>query len=109
MAVQQIGVGELAKMRERGAAMVLLDVREPWEHDLAAIEGSVLIPLGELSERVSELTVPDGAPVVVYCHHGVRSLSGAAIVRSACAAEAWSLAGGIDAWSRLVDPAVPRY
>ena len=109
MAVQQIGVGELAKMLERGDALVLLDVREPWEREIAEIPGSVLIPLGELAERASELTVPEGAPVVVYCHHGVRSLSGGAVVRGACAAESWSLAGGIDAWSRFVDPSVPRY
>jgi rhodanese-related sulfurtransferase len=67
----------------------------------------VLIPLGELAARVDEVQSGD-APVVVYCHHGVRSLSGAAILRRA-GIEAVSLAGGIDRWSVAVDPNTPRY
>jgi len=69
----------------------------------------VLIPLGELTERVAEVDPPPGAAVVVYCHHGIRSLSGAAILEANGLPEAYSLAGGIEAWSTLIDPTVPRY
>lgn len=107
--VRQMTVGELRARLDAGERVVLVDVREPWEHELAALPGSVLIPLGELSSRASELEVPDGATVVAYCHHGVRSLSGAVILEGAGRAGVWSLAGGIDAWSRAVDASVPRY
>jgi rhodanese-related sulfurtransferase len=69
----------------------------------------VLIPLGELAHRLADVEPPPGATVVVYCHHGVRSLSGAAILEANGIGEAYSLAGGIEAWSTLVDPNVPRY
>jgi rhodanese-related sulfurtransferase len=86
----------------------LLDVRFPQEHEYVALPGSVLIPLPELDERADELEVLRGRPVVVYCHHGVRSLDGAAYLRSR-GLEAASLHGGIDLYSRLVDPSLPRY
>jgi rhodanese-related sulfurtransferase len=104
--IPQIQPSDLRKMLDAGQPVVLLDVRQPEEHAHCALPGSVLIPLGELVGRVEE--VPAGTPVVVYCHHGVRSLSGAAILLRA-GLEAMSLAGGIDRWSLTVDPAVPRY
>jgi rhodanese-related sulfurtransferase len=104
--IPQIQPSDLKQMLDAGQPLLLLDVREPDEHAYCALPGSVLIPLGELMARVEE--VPAGAPVVVYCHHGVRSLSGAAILLRA-GIEAMSLAGGIDRWSLTVDPAVPRY
>jgi rhodanese-related sulfurtransferase len=105
--VPQIQPTELKKMLDSGAPVLLLDVRQPEEHAYCALPGSVLIPLGELMGRVEEVR-PEGATVVVYCHHGVRSLSGAAILRSA-GIEAVSLAGGIDRWALAVDANVPRY
>src|SRR6478672_4403063 len=99
----------LAKKLAAGERVYLLDVRQPWEHEHVHLPNSVLIPLGELPERVSEVEPLEGATVVVYCHHGIRSLSGAAILESKGIAEAYSLAGGIDAWSLLVDPKVVRY
>lgn len=104
--IPQIQPFDLKRMLDAGQPVVLLDVREPDEYAYCALAGSVLIPLGELAGRAEE--VPAGAPVVVYCHHGVRSLSGAAILLRA-GIEAMSLAGGIDRWSLTVDPAVPRY
>lgn len=109
MAVRQLTVHELAARRERGEAVFLLDVRQPWEHELARLEPCVLLPLGELANRLDELEVPEGAAVVAYCHHGVRSLSAAVLLEGAGYADVWSLAGGIDAWSVAIDPRVPRY
>jgi rhodanese-related sulfurtransferase len=86
----------------------LLDVRFPGEHASVALPGSVLIPLPELDERAEELEAFQGRPVVVYCHHGVRSLDGAAYLRSR-GLDAVSLHGGIDLYSRVVDPSLPRY
>jgi rhodanese-related sulfurtransferase len=106
--VRQITCAELRRMLDRGEPVWLLDVRQPWEHGVAALPGGVLIPLAELSDRLDEVTPPAGAAVVVYCHHGIRSLSGAAILEAA-GVPASSLAGGIDQWSQAIDPAVPRY
>jgi adenylyltransferase/sulfurtransferase len=107
--VQQIRVQDLAARVKSGDPTFLLDVRQPWEHELAALLGSTLIPLGELPGRADEVQPAEGALVVVYCHHGIRSLSGAAILEQLGFRNVASLAGGIDAWSVLVDPAVPRY
>ncbi|AKF80881.1 Sulfur carrier protein adenylyltransferase ThiF [Myxococcus fulvus 124B02] len=86
----------------------LLDVRFPHEHEYVALPDSVLIPLPELDERADELEPLRGRPVVVYCHHGVRSLDGAAYLLSR-GLEAVSLRGGIDLYSIQVDPSLPRY
>ena len=86
---------------------LLLDVREPWEADIATIPGSTLIPLGELDARTAELD--PAASVVVYCHLGVRSEYAARLLAGAGFGNVRNLVGGIDAWSRAVDPAVARY
>ncbi|MFM8274779.1 MAG: rhodanese-like domain-containing protein [Gemmata sp.] len=104
--IPQIQPSDLKHALDAGQQVTLLDVRQPEENAFCALPGSVLIPLGELTSRIEE--VPTEVPVVVYCHHGVRSLTGAAILRGA-GIEALSLAGGIDRWSLAVDPAVPRY
>ncbi len=106
--VPQIHPTELKQMLDAGAPVLLVDVRQPEEHAYCALPGSVLIPLGELHARTSEVD-PGEALVVVYCHHGVRSMSGAAILRQASLPNVASLAGGIDLWSLTVDPTVPRY
>jgi rhodanese-related sulfurtransferase len=106
---RQIHPEALAKKLQRGEPVYLLDVREPWEHAHCHLPDSVLIPLGELSFRIDEVEPPADATIVVYCHHGIRSLSGAAILEMRGFPEAYSLAGGIEAWSQLVDPTVPRY
>jgi rhodanese-related sulfurtransferase len=105
--ISQIQPSELKALLDSGRPVLLLDVRQPEEHAFCALPGSVLIPLGELMSRVEEVQ-PEGTTVVVYCHHGIRSLSGAAILARA-GIEAASLAGGIDRWSLTVDPTVPRY
>lgn len=87
---------------------ILLDVRSPVENALVALPDSLLIPLLDLHEHQEELEALRGKQVVVYCHHGVRSLNGAHYLIS-LGIDACSLAGGIDLYSRAVDPSLPRY
>jgi adenylyltransferase/sulfurtransferase len=87
--------------------LTLIDVREPYEWSLARIDGARLIPLGTL-EGVLE-TIDPAADVVVYCHHGMRSEMAAYALRDAGIQRVRNLVGGIDRWSREVDPRVPRY
>jgi rhodanese-related sulfurtransferase len=97
-----------AKARlDRGESLVLVDVREPWEHNLCRLEGAKLVPLGALAASLN--TLPDVEEVICYCHHGMRSLDAAAWLRFQGFAKAKSLAGGIERWSVEVDPKVPRY
>lgn len=107
--VEQVHPVQLKERMDAGERVFFLDVREPWEHEQCAIGDSLLIPLGQLPQRLDEVTVPEGTQVIVYCHHGVRSLSGAAILQQGGITKVASLWGGIEAWSRLVDPSVPRY
>jgi rhodanese-related sulfurtransferase len=97
---------ELKTRLDAGDRPELLDVREPWEFELARIEGARLIPMGELSERVSELD-PE-AETVVICHHGNRSAYVARALQQAGFAKVLNLDGGLDAYSD-VDESVPRY
>jgi rhodanese-related sulfurtransferase len=99
---------ELAQQIENGQPIRLIDVRQPWENQLAKLAGSVLIPLNDLPRRAAEIPVEPGT-IVVYCHHGIRSLSAAEYLRRVGHVNVRSLAGGIDAWSCEVDPTVPRY
>ena len=103
----EIGVQELAKARQAGTAVFLLDVREAFEFAICRIAGSVLIPLGQLSSRLPE--VPVGADVVTVCHTGQRSLVAARFLREAGIRGARSLRGGVEAWASSGDPAMPRY
>jgi len=96
-------------MRQRGESIYLVDVRQQWEHDLVRLPDDVLVPLDQLADRADEITPADGALVVTYCHHGIRSLNAAAILQQLGHSNVASLAGGIDAWSQLIDPSVARY
>ena len=95
----------------RATPLVLLDVREPWEVALAAIDlpGATTrtMPMRDVPARVSELDAAQ--PVVCFCHHGARSAQVVAFLERAGFASAYNLAGGIDAWSRDVDPRIARY
>lgn len=110
MPIKQIDPAELKALLDgpEAARPVLLDVRTPHEAQLASLPGSVLIPLYELEAREEELEELRGKEVVVYCHHGIRSLHGAAFLELKGISAA-SLRGGIDLWSLTVDPRVPRY
>lgn len=85
----------------------LLDVREPWEWQAARIEGACHIPMRELPARLAELD--SARPLVAVCHHGGRSMQVAMFLEKNGFAEVHNLLGGVDAWSRTVDPAVPLY
>jgi sulfur-carrier protein adenylyltransferase/sulfurtransferase len=95
------------RLKQDPHGVLLLDVREPFERELAVIEPSVHIPMGEVSQRLDEL--PRDRPIVVYCHGGGRSAMIAAYLESEGYRSVANLSGGIDAWSLTVDPKVPRY
>lgn len=94
---------------EHGAAadVVLLDVREPHEIEIAALASAVHIPMAQISGRLGELD-PDKT-IVVMCHSGVRSMQVAGFLSQQGFDKVVNLAGGIDAWSLEVDPKIPRY
>ncbi len=98
-----------------GPPLTLLDVREPFERALSAIRvpqtvRDLFVPMGEVVARVEEIRdAANDGPIVIYCHHGVRSLAVANWLASQGFAHVCNLEGGIDAWSTEVDPTVPRY
>jgi rhodanese-related sulfurtransferase len=93
-------------LREKKAR--LIDVREPWEVATARIDGALTIPMGEVAARAHQELDPD-EHVVVFCHAGVRSMNVTVWLRNQGFEQVQSMRGGIDAWSREVDSAVPRY
>ena len=102
-----IDVHQLHAWREEGRELVLIDVREEREYALCRIDGAELIPLGQLPMRIDDLD--KDALTVVHCHHGPRSTRAVHYLRTQGVEKATNLAGGIDAWSQEIDPAVPRY
>lgn len=115
--VEQMDVAAVAEARGTTLAKaVLLDVREPWEFELARIRHSVNVPMSTLAGRVDEVRAmqaaadsTDTAPIVVICHHGMRSMQCAQFLAGQGVDRLINLSGGIDAWSARVDPAVPQY
>ena len=103
----EIDVDTLKQLRDTAADIQLVDIREDWERAVCLIAGSIEIAMAALPGALDRLD-PD-RPVVALCHHGVRSLRAAAWLRQQGFAQAVSLAGGIDAWARQVDPAMARY
>jgi rhodanese-related sulfurtransferase len=104
--VEQVSVEAAARMMGAGEPVQLVDCREGWEVEICVLPGAQRIPLGEIVERAGELD--PAVPVLVYCHHGVRSINGA-ILLERLGFRTMSLRGGIDAWSDRIDPSVPRY
>ena len=104
----EIDPESVQKMAKRGESFTLLDVREPWEFETARIQGAKLMPMGDIPSRANQELDPEDH-IVVYCHHGVRSMNVTAWLRQQGFEKAQSMAGGIDAWSRRVDPKVPVY
>jgi len=93
-----------------GEQLTLIDVREPGEFQLARIDGAELVPMGSVPAELSRLDArADEAPLIVYCHHGVRSLNVVHWLRQQGVDACQSMAGGIDRWSLEIDPDVPRY
>jgi rhodanese-related sulfurtransferase len=107
--MERITAGELAAWLadERREKPVLLDVREPWEFEKARIDGATLIPMREVPSRIGQ--IDEDKQVVAICHHGGRSMQVAMFLEKQGFKRVHNLVGGIDAWSRTVDPAVPLY
>ncbi len=105
--VPSITALQLQSRLQRGETMKLIDVREPFEFDIARIADAELLPLGEMTEwagRISRET-----PTVVICKSGVRSAHAIDFLQEQGFRNLFNLEGGIDAWRRLVDPALPKY
>ena len=105
--IEELSPAELAERLRAAEPPMLIDVREPWEHEVARIEGARLVPLNSLPAALS--TLDPSRPIVAYCHHGMRSRMALEFLRERGLTRLANLAGGIDAWSEDVDPAVPRY
>jgi rhodanese-related sulfurtransferase len=105
--VREISVAEFKALRDEARDYVLLDVREPSEIELAQIPGSLNIPLAQVAGRLAD--VPRDRDLVVMCHGGVRSARAVKYLEQNGYDRAFNLDGGIDAWSREIDPEVPTY
>ena len=101
---------QVKEMLARGGEdFLLIDCRTPKESGIARIEGALLMPLQELSSRITELEEHADKKIVVHCHHGIRSLRVTTALRQQGFESVMSMAGGIDVWSVDIDPAVARY
>lgn len=101
---------EVKQRLTSGEQLVLIDVREPFEHAIAHIEGSQLVPMNTVPAALTELEgKADEGTLVVFCHHGVRSANVVNWLRGQGIANCQSMAGGIERWSTDVEPSVPRY
>lgn len=106
----EISAAEVKARLDAGEKLALIDVREPFEHAIASIQGSELIPMNTVPARLAELDgLAGGATLIVFCHHGMRSLNVVNWLRGQGVAACQSMSGGIDAWSTLIDYQVPRY
>lgn len=108
--ISQIDAPSLSQAIQSGRSLALLDVREPWEFELAKIDGSINIPMSGIQGRVNDVRKLQGEhELVVICHHGTRSMYVAQFLAGQGVQDLVNLRGGVDAWSRLVDPSVPTY
>src|SRR5213080_2634735 len=106
-AVPTISVHDVKRKMDAREAFQLIDVRETFEYEIARIDGAKLIPLGEISERLNELS--GERLIVVHCHSGQRSAQAVRLLRQRGFSNIYNLEGGIDAWSEQIDPTVPKY
>lgn len=104
----EITPAEVGALLTEGVSLRLIDVREPAEHAICHIEGAALIPMRTIPQHLSDLS-DCGERIVLFCHHGVRSLSVVEWLRGQGVANCQSMTGGIDLWSARIDPKVPRY
>jgi len=99
---------EVRSKLDKGEVLTLLDVREPWEFEIAHMNGAKLMPMGDVPARAHQELDPEDQ-IVVICHHGVRSMNVTAWLRQQGFEKAQSMRGGIDSWSRRMDDKVPVY
>jgi adenylyltransferase/sulfurtransferase len=109
MPVSEIEPGELKARLEAGEALLLLDVREPFEAEIASIAPARLVPLGKLEANLGELQEWKERPIVVHCHHGGRSRTACQLLLRNGFQRVSNLRGGIDQWSLEIDPSLVRY
>lgn len=103
----EIDPKNVKEMLDRGEVGLFIDVREPWEHETSHVEGATLIPLRQIPANLTRFQ--DAKQIILFCHHGTRSMNAVTWLRSQGIENARSMAGGIDRWSVEVDPQVPRY
>ena len=103
----EITCAELKSRIDAGTPPILIDVRWPQEWEINRLPGAKLVPLDRVAEILEEHQ--RGDEIVVYCHHGMRSLNAAMFLRSKGFTNTRSLAGGIDLWADRIDPSVPKY
>ncbi len=103
----EISPAELKQRLDADAPLLLLDVRETVEYDIVHLQGAKLIPINTLPNHIQDL--PADTEIIVYCHHGTRSLYATAYLHQNGFAEAKNLSGGIDQWATDIDPSLPRY
>ena len=107
--MNSITATELAGLLKLPDAPRLLDVREPEEFEIGALPGARLAPLGQIPGLIEQIADWKNEAVVVYCHHGIRSMHAINFLTQVGFTNLANLSGGIDAWSREVDPKMPRY
>ena len=104
---KEISAPEAVILRNKNKETVLIDVREHFELTICRIEGALHIPMDEITERHKSL--PREAPLIVFCHHGMRSLNVVQYLEAKGFENALNLAGGIHAWATDVDPEMKQY
>ena len=109
MIYQNMTPAEFDERSKRGDELLLIDVREIEEHDLARIEGAQLLPLSRFNEWAATLDTAKEKEIVVMCHHGIRSAQVCSYPSRQGFMKLYNLAGGIDRWSCEIDRRVPRY
>lgn len=106
----EVSVGEAQRlMTAKGAALRVIDVRDPDEYALCRLPGAELLPLSTLPSQAREELPDTGAELLVYCHHGMRSARAATLLREMGYGGAISMAGGIEQWALEIDPTTTRY
>ncbi len=106
----EISAADVKQKLDAGEPVVLLDCREPFEHAICHLPGAELIPMNTIPQRLADVErLTDRGELVVYCHHGMRSLNVANWLRQQGVENVRSMTGGIDAWSLQIDRLVPRY
>ena len=105
----EIDVASVRSLVEQSHPMLFLDCREQNEYDVVHIKGSTLLPMSQLEQRAAELDEHQSSRVIVFCHHGGRSMQVAAWLRQRGFAQAQSMSGGIEQWAVEIDPSLPRY
>lgn len=108
-AIREVQAATLAQAIRDRADVVILDVREPWEHKLGVISQAICLPLAQLPEGIGGLGLTKSTHIVTVCHHGVRSQQAARWLIKAGFEHVESLAGGIDAWALQIEPNIGRY